>query len=61
MTKQPPPEAELPFERGFLCISCAAKLGGKVDRWLQMDWKFDKCDSCGNKCEITNETGYMWR
>ena len=29
MTKQPPPEAELPFERGFLCISCAAKLGGK--------------------------------
>jgi transcription elongation factor Elf1 len=54
-------EVKPPLENEFVCISCAGKLGGKVDRWLKMKWSVNKCDVCGHKTEVTTPTEYVWR
>jgi transcription elongation factor Elf1 len=54
-------EVKPPLENDYVCVSCAGKLGGKVDRWLKSKWSFNKCDVCGHKCEVTNPKEYIWR
>jgi transcription elongation factor Elf1 len=54
-------EMKSPLENEYVCVSCAGKLGGKVDRWLKSKWAFAKCDVCGNKCEVANPKEYIWR
>ena len=54
-------EVKPPLENTYVCVSCAGKLGGKVDRWLKSKWTFAKCDVCGHKCEVTSPKEYIWR
>jgi len=54
-------EVKPPLENEFVCVSCAGKLGGKIFRWLDMKWSHNKCDVCGNKCEVASPKEYIWR
>lgn len=54
-------EVKPPLEYEAICISCAGKLGGKIDRWLKSKWTNAECNVCGHKTEVTNPKEYIWR
>ena len=54
-------EIKPPLEYEAVCISCAGKLGGKMDKWLQTTWHLSKCSCCNNKTEVTSPRNYIWR
>jgi len=54
-------EIKPPLENEFVCVSCAGKLGGKVDRWLKSKWASAVCDVCGRTTEVTSPKEYIWR
>lgn len=54
-------EVKDPLEYEFICISCAAKLGGKVDKWLNSTWHYGDCSCCNVKKEVTQPRDFIWR
>lgn len=54
-------EVKPPLEYEAICISCAGKLGGKMDKWLQVTWHHGECGACGHKTEVTSPRNYIWR
>jgi transcription elongation factor Elf1 len=54
-------EVKPPLDYEAVCVSCAGKLGGKVDRWLKSKWTHAKCDVCGHKTEVTTPKEFIWR
>jgi hypothetical protein len=54
-------EMKPPLKYKAICISCAGKRGGKVDRWWKSKWTNAKCDACGHTTEVTSPKEYVWR
>jgi len=54
-------EIDTTVEYQRLCMSCASKMGGKPTDWARGNWETAKCDSCGNKTEVTAKGEYIWR
>jgi transcription elongation factor Elf1 len=54
-------EVKPPLENDYVCVSCAGKLGGKLDRRLPKKWAFATCDICGKKNEVTTPKEFIWR
>ena len=50
-----------PTQTEKVCLPCAGKLGGKLDRRLPKKWTLAKCDICGKKNEVTTPKEYIWR
>lgn len=60
---QPDNRAEIkdPLEYETICISCAGKLGGKMDKWVHSTWHYGECSCCKVKKEVTQPRNYIWR
>jgi len=53
-------EVKPPLEYEAICISCAGKLGGKIND-QSVAWLVKKCDCCGLKAQVTKPRNFIWR
>lgn len=54
-------EVKPPAELECVCLPCAGKLGGKLDRRLPKKWALATCSICCNKTEVTTPKEFIWR
>ena len=54
-------EIKDPLEYEWICMTCASKMGGKMDRWAHTNWHYNECSCCKLKREVTEPKNYLWR
>jgi hypothetical protein len=50
-----------PAEYTAVCMSCAGKLGGKINGWAHAAWQHAECGACGHVKEVTKPKEFTWR